>query len=161
MKLLNVLVLRWVSPIVLSAAASCFSAEPVARIAPPTSSTDATGKVQTPLHRAALRQDVDAVKSLLATGADANARNQYGATPLHYGIGSERVVAALLAHGAETEIVSDAGVTPLFGAVSRMDSIGVVRRLVEAGANVNLARVGAGESTGGGGVLSLAILGGD
>ncbi len=161
MKLLHVLNLRWVSPLVLTAATSTFSAESSTRITPPTPSTEARSKDHTPLHRAALRGDAEAVESLLAAGADANARNQFGATPLHYGIGSERVVTALLAHGAKTEIVSDAGVTPLFGAVSRKDSIAMVRRLVEAGANVNLAHAAAGESTGGGRVLSRAILGGD
>jgi ankyrin repeat protein len=161
MKMLHVLIVRWVSPIVLTAATSCFSAESTSRIAPPTAATEARSKDHTPLHRAALRGDAEAVESLLAAGADANARNQFGATPLHYGIGSERVVVALLAHGARTEIVSDAGVTPLLGAVSRNDSIGVVRRLVEAGADVNLTRPDRGERTRGERVLSLAIAGGD
>src|SRR5882724_9716667 len=59
---------------------------------------DAVGN--TSLHRAALLGDADAVETLLALGADAGATNHAGSTPLHYGTGNERIVVALLAHGA-------------------------------------------------------------
>lgn len=119
------------------------------------------GPAHTPLHLAALRGDAEAVETLLRQGADPNALNAYGATPLHYGIGSERIVAALLARGARPNVVSQAGVTPLFGAVGQAESFAVVRRLIEAGADVNQPRDTPPEALGGGSVLSLAIAGGD
>src|SRR5687768_10610180 len=115
MKSFPVSILRCFWPFLFLAAVSGFAAETSASSSKSPSSVrppnDDRG-VDSALHRAALRGDADTVISLLATGADANARNQFGATPLHYGVASERVVAALLAHGARTDIVSEAGVTP-------------------------------------------------
>lgn len=54
----------------------------------------------TPLHDAALRRDLAAVRRLLAAGAAVDARNADGATPLHLATGSAEVVRALLAAGA-------------------------------------------------------------
>lgn len=119
------------------------------------------GAGDTPLHRAALRGDADAVEALLAQGADVNALNAAGATPLHYGIVSERIVAALLSHGAKPDVVSGVGVTPLLGAVARADSYPVVRRLIEAGANVNAQRGTVAGALGGANVLAIATIGGD
>jgi hypothetical protein len=60
----------------------------------------ATRDGNTPLHLAVLRGDASAVEKLLAQGADAKATNDAGATALHYAVGSERMVIALLARGA-------------------------------------------------------------
>lgn len=127
------------------------------QLRPNVNSSDAAG--HTPLHRAALRGDAAAVEALLATGADPNALNQYGATPLHYGVGSERIVATLLAHGANPNIASQAGNTPLCSAVAQMNSFAVVQRLLAAGAELNVQRVEIAErnST----LLADAVGGGD
>jgi len=78
---------------------------------------------------------------LLGAGADARATNSAGATPLHYGVGNERVVGLLLKAGANPNARSSAGGTPLHAAAGRPESFAAVKRLVEAGAEVDPARV--------------------
>jgi ankyrin repeat protein len=115
---------------------------------------DANGN--TPLHLAALRENAEAVDALLKHGADANATNLAQATPLHYGIGSERIVRALLQHGAKPDVVSTAGMTPLLGAARHATSAVVIRHLVNAGADVNAIIPQLKMS-----VLAQAVFGGD
>jgi ankyrin repeat protein/mono/diheme cytochrome c family protein len=122
---------------------------------------DSADSGDTPLHLAAFRGDGNALDALLAQGADANALNRAGATPLHYGVTSERIVAALLSHGAKPDVASNIGVTPLLGAVAIPDSFPVVRRLVAAGANVNVRRQAAGGPLANANVLAVASVGGD
>ena len=55
---------------------------------------DARGN--TALHWAALASNERIVAQLLEAGSDARATNNAGATPLHYGVGNERVVSLLL-----------------------------------------------------------------
>ena len=133
-----------------------FAADPPARGA---SARDSAGN--TPLHLAALRGDADALDRLLAAGADPNALNEAGATPLHYAVASERMVAALLARDAKPDVVSKIGVTPLLGAVSRPDSFPVARQLIAAGANVNAHRSTWVGLLGSANVLALAVAHGD
>ena len=38
----------------------------------------------TPLHKAVVIENLEAISDLLAAGADMEARDQFGATPLHY-----------------------------------------------------------------------------
>jgi ankyrin repeat protein len=125
---------------------------------PPTASVvksaDADGN--TPLHLAVLRSDADAVEALLKTGADATAVNAAGATPLHYATANERIVIALLAHGAPVNAVSKLAHTPLSLTVLHPDSYAVASRLIEAGADAKY-RIGDEISV----VLCLAITGGD
>src|SRR6059058_4619911 len=72
---------------------------------PPSSSgVDADGN--TPLHLAVLRGDADAVEALLRAGADAKSLNTAEATPLHYAAANERIISALLAHGAPVNLRS-------------------------------------------------------
>jgi len=112
----------------------------------------------TPLHLAALANDADTVDTLLAAGADANATNRAGATPLHYGTGSERMVRALLKAGAQPNVTSGIGLTPLLTAVTRDRSADTTRLLLEAGAD---PKVSTAASEGSVSALTLAVLGGD
>lgn len=132
---------------------------PAAGVARDPSSRDPAGN--TPLHLVALRGDANAVDALLAAGADPNAVNDAGASPLHYAVASERMVAALLAHGAKPEVMSKIGVTPLLGAAGKPDSYPVVRRLIEAGANINAQRRVFLSVLANANVLTIAIAGGD
>ncbi len=119
------------------------------------------GDGNTALHWAALRNDADSLEALLAAGGDPDALNEAGATPLHYAITSERMVAALLARGAKPDVVSKQGITPLLGAAETPNSFPVVRRLVEAGANLNAQRPRPTGLLGNANILALAIVAGD
>ena len=85
---------------------------------------------------------------LLALGAEVNARNRRGATPLHYasdGVpGSSSwnpraqvgMIARLVMAGAEVDAADDGGTTPLQRAV-RNRCAAAVRALLDAGADVD------------------------
>jgi len=104
-----------------------------------------------PLHTAChctTTRRVEVVRLLLDAGANANARNEYGMTPLHWAVAqsedsdsSESLVAVLLEHGAEANAQDNEGRTPLHGAYEAS----VARLLVAAGAQVD-ARDGAGRT---------------
>ncbi|MBL9128093.1 MAG: ankyrin repeat domain-containing protein [Verrucomicrobiales bacterium] len=81
------------------------------------------------------------VGALLEAGADVRATNNAGATPLHWGVGSERVVGLLLEAGADPNARSLAGGTPLHAAAARPESFAQVKRLLEAGAEVDPLRI--------------------
>src|SRR4051812_11599135 len=89
---------------------------------------------------AARRDDVNAVRALLAAGVDVNARQNDGATALHWAAYHDNVEIAglLLDGGATPNAANDLKVTPLFIAATG-GSAAMVRRLVEAGADVNAA----------------------
>ena len=65
----------------------------------------------TPLHIAAARNKIEAVAALISHGADVNARDEYGKTPLmqasYYGYA--KVVEALLDAGADKELKGTSG----------------------------------------------------
>jgi outer membrane protein assembly factor BamB len=85
---------------------------------------------------AARRGDAEAVKTLLAKGADVNAKSPYGVTALSYAAdrGHLEVVKVLLAHKADVNSKDNFyKATPLTWAASHGHA-GVVRALVEAGA---------------------------
>ena len=78
------------------------------------------------------------MRALLAAGADANARDPLGATPLHDAAwnGNREIAALLIAHGAEVNARHlEAGSTPLHYAVIK-DNLGVAEVLLEHGADV-------------------------
>lgn len=102
------------------------------------SSRDARGN--TPLHWAALANDEQLVVRLLAAGADVRATNSIGATALHYGTGSDAIVRDLLRAGAEPSAKTVSGSTPLHTAASRPGSYRSVKRLLDAGAEVDVMR---------------------
>jgi len=110
------------------------------------------------LHLAAAALNVAAARYILDAGADPNAQNRRGATPLHYacdprpasgGVWHPRrqteMISRLLEQGADIERADRGGATPLHRAV-RARSPAAVRRLLEAGARVG-CRLGKGGST--------------
>ena len=95
-----------------------------------------------PLHRAAARPDgADFVASLLATGANANARDDQGRTPLHHAASGAAVVTSinlLLNAGASVDIADQEGLTPLHMAGRRGDgALEMASVLLAAGASAN------------------------
>jgi ankyrin repeat protein len=71
----------------------------------------------TPLHFAAQSLSPEATKLLIDAGADLEARNKFGATPLLVGMGNARdddhgVVGILLEAGADPDAQNNAGVSP-------------------------------------------------
>ena len=90
----------------------------------------------TPLHYAAIYGSPDAVRILLAAGADPKARNASGATPLIYAAWNLRKTQLLVEKGAEINCAQKDGVTPLMVAASAHGNIATVRYLIEKGADV-------------------------
>lgn len=106
---------------------------------PPTPAPrDASGN--TPLHLAALNHDVAAVRTLLAAGAEVDAKNGAEATPLLYGAGDAEIVRLLLVRGANPNAASKTKNTPLIVAASHPDSFTAVSLLLEAGADVHTVK---------------------
>ena len=87
--------------------------------------------LSTPLHEAAESGDLAAVEALTASGADLEARDSDGQTPLH-SAADPAVVEALVAAGADVEARSTTGRTPLHSA----SDPAVIEALVAAGADV-------------------------
>lgn len=76
---------------------------------------DAHLQSEPPLHRAAYKGDVDAIKELLREGEDINGLNSEGATPLHWAAfkGQAEAAKLLLNYGAEVNAKTKKGSTPL------------------------------------------------
>lgn len=125
----------------------------------------------TSLHLAAAALRTGAAKILLEAGADPNAENRRGATPLHYAndprpssgaiwdpARQAELIDLLVGHGGEVDHTDRGGATPLHRAV-RARSVAAVRSLLDAGARVDcrLAKRGSSplhlavQSTGAGG----------
>jgi ankyrin repeat protein len=98
-----------------------------------------------PLHYAALQNNRLSVDALIRDGADPNAKDRLGFTPLHLAAQEWAVDAAkfLLDHGAEVDAINIYGNTPLFTAVfnskGRAEMIDLLRRYGADPAKVNVS----------------------
>jgi ankyrin repeat protein len=103
----------------------------------------------TPLMYAAAVGSVDAVRALLAKGADAKAKNSFDATALMWGVANPEKVRLLVDAGADVNARSKQGMTPLLIAANNAGSAEIVRFLLSKGAKVDstalIAAAGAGD----------------
>jgi ankyrin repeat protein len=91
---------------------------------------------ETALHIVTARRDITWLQFLTARGANVNARDGQGRTPLQVAtnLGWRDGVAMLLERRANTEVANDAGETPLIAAVHRRD-VEMTKLLLQAGAD--------------------------
>ena len=94
--------------------------------------------------RAIKAGDVDAVRALLRSGTDINAKDRYGQTALMLAAhrGHAALVRQLIEHGANLDVTAKYSLSALMLAVIAGHTE-IVRRLVQAGANRNLQGSGA------------------
>jgi ankyrin repeat protein len=91
----------------------------------------------TPLMYAALYGDVASARLLLDMGADANARNDAGATALMWAVDNLETTKALLERGADPNVRSADGRTALLLAAGRPGASDVVKALLDRGATLD------------------------
>jgi ankyrin repeat protein len=89
----------------------------------------------TPLMYAAAVGSIDAMNRLLAAGADVNARNTLGSSALTWATKDLAKVRLLLDHGADVNVTSIPGRTPLLVATMHNPSADVVKLLIARGAD--------------------------
>ena len=92
---------------------------------------DAAGS--TLLHHAAALKALDTMTVLLDAGADVNAKNRRGSTPLHWAIDDEAKVQLLLSRGANVNVRQVEGRSPLYQAASLGNGNAILRRLLAQG----------------------------
>ena len=97
------------------------------------------GLGQTPLMLASAFGSMEAVRALLAAGADPRAASNSGVAALHWAATSLEKTRALIDAGADVNAVSQLGRTPLLVASSAHGTAGVVQLLLSKGASVNAA----------------------
>jgi ankyrin repeat protein len=98
---------------------------------------DALGR--TPLMLAAAFGTVDAMRTLLDGGADARAASSSNVTALHWAATSFEKTSLLLGAGADVNVTTQLGRTPLVIAASAHGTAPVVKLLLSKGADVNAA----------------------
>jgi ankyrin repeat protein len=101
-----------------------------------TNARDSLG--QTPLMMAGAFGSVEAVRVLIAGGADIKATSKSGVTALHWSTGNLNKVRLLVDHGADVNARSTIGRTPLLVAASTSGTTEVVQLLLDKGADVNV-----------------------
>ena len=87
------------------------------------------------IHEAAKEGNIEAVKQHLAAGADVNAKEEWGWTPLHFTTTKE-IAELLIGNGADVNAKNDGGFTPLHYAASRRDKE-IAELLIAKDADVN------------------------
>jgi len=92
---------------------------------------------QTPLMFAVAFGSSDAVRALVDSGADINAKSRAGVTALHLAWRDESVTRLLLDHGANVNAKTALEFTPLIVAAAANGTAGVVTLLLDKGADVN------------------------
>jgi len=92
-------------------------------------------KLTESLHEAAATGNIDQLKTLISKGVNANAKNQYGDTPLHVAAeaGHTNVAELLIAKGAAIDVKNNWAMTPLHYARNK----NVAELLIAKGANLN------------------------
>ena len=80
------------------------------------------------------------MRLLVAAGAEIDAVNDFGATPLMWAIGEPEKVRILVAAGADVNARSKMGRTPLYLAAANDGSSATVKLLLEHGAKVEMPR---------------------
>jgi ankyrin repeat protein len=88
------------------------------------------------IHKAADNGDVAGIEQFLQRGADVDARDRYGRTPLMFTLSNPDIVRHLVEKGADVNARDLNGETPLMKAAF-LGQLDVVRYLVEKGAEVN------------------------
>ncbi|MDE3195720.1 MAG: ankyrin repeat domain-containing protein, partial [Acidobacteriota bacterium] len=94
----------------------------------------------TPFMYAALYGDAALLQQLLGKGANPNAKNDAGATPLMWAATDVARVRVLIDHGAEVNVVSEDLRTPLMIAAGIPNGRDAVKLLLDHNANVNPTR---------------------
>jgi ankyrin repeat protein len=93
-----------------------------------------------PITRAVNAGDLQAVRALIKSRADVNARSGDGSTPLLWAVhhSNDEIAGVLIAAGAAVDTANDFGITPLLHA-SRNGDAAMVDLLLRGGANASLA----------------------